>query len=45
MVNVEPILTPLVTERGFALRNLVRVVRERIVNSSAMNIKIFAKML
>ena len=43
MLNVEPVTAPFVTEVCLALCNLVCVMREDIVNTAAMNIKVFAE--
>ena len=45
MKNVEPIVAPLVAEVRLALRDLVCVVRECIVNAAAVDVEIFAEML
>ena len=44
-MNVKPMATPLVSERGLALRYLIGVVRKGVIYTAAMNIKIFAEML
>ena len=43
MVNVHPIITPLVSKICLALRDLVGMVGERVVNSTAMDINALAK--
>ena len=45
MQNVHPVVAPVVTEIAFALRNLVCVMRESIVDSAAVNVKVFAEVL
>ena len=45
VMNVKPMLAPLVTEGRLALRYLVGVVREGVIYTAAMDIKIFAKVL
>ena len=45
MMNVEPIVTPLVPEGRLALSYFVGVMRESVINSAAVDIKILAKML
>ena len=42
---MEPILTPIVTEGGFALRYLVGVVREGIIYTAAVDIKVLTEVL
>ena len=45
MMNVEPVLAPLVTKGSLGLGNLVGVVGELVINSSAVNITILAEVL
>ena len=45
MVNVEPMTAPLVTDKRLALCDLVCVMGERVVNSSAVNVKILTQVL
>ena len=45
VVNVEPIIAPLVTDERLTLRDLVGVVGERVVNSAAVDIEVLAKIL
>ena len=42
---MEPVRTPLVTEKSLTLCNFVCVVGESIVNAAAVNVKIFTAML
>ena len=44
-MNVEPVFAPLVTEGGLTLSYLVGMVREGVVYSSAMDVKVFAEVL
>ena len=43
MLNVEPVTAPFVAKVGFALRDLVGVVREDIVYAATVNIKVFTE--
>ena len=45
MMNVEPIFAPLVTKGRLALRDLVRMVRKCIIDTAAVDIEIFPKIL
>ena len=38
MMNVEPIVTPLVTVSSFGLRDLISVMRESVIDTAAVNI-------
>jgi len=42
---MEPVRTPLVTEKSLALCNFVCVVGESVVNAAAVNVKIFTAVL
>ena len=42
--DMHPVIAPLVPQIGLALRNLVGVVRERIVNTAAMEVQPLAQM-
>ena len=39
---MEPVVTPLMAEECLGLRNFVRMMRERIINTATVNIKIFS---
>ena len=41
---MEPVSAPFVSEICFALRDFVRVMRECVVHTAAVDIKIFAEM-
>ena len=45
MENMEPIITPFVSKVCLTLRYLVGMMRKRIVNTAAMNIKLSTKVL
>ncbi len=45
VVDVEPVIAPVMSQIGFALCNLIGVVRESVVYSSAVDIEVFAQML
>jgi hypothetical protein len=45
MVNVKPVIAPLVPKRRLALSYLVRMMRKSVIYTAAVNIKILAKML
>ena len=42
---MEPVFAPRVAEIRFALCNLVRVVRKRVINAAAVNVEVFAEVL
>ena len=42
---MEPVRTPLVTEKSLALCNFVCVMGESVVNAAAVNVKIFTAVL
>ena len=44
-MNMEPVVAPLVTQISFTLSYLVGVVRECVVDTAAVKVKIFTKML
>ena len=43
--NMEPVVAPLVTDKGLGLCNLVGMVRECIINTAAVDIQIFTQVL
>ena len=45
MINMEPVIAPLMSQVRLGLCDLIRVVREDIVYSSTMNIHVFTQVL
>ena len=45
VVHMEPVVAPLMAEIGLGLCNLVRVVREGIVDAAAVDVEVFAEVL
>ena len=45
MMHMEPVVAPLVAEVGLGLGDLIRVMREGIVDAAAVDIQIFAEVL
>ena len=45
MLDMEPVIAPLVAEEGLGLGDLVRVMREGIVDAAAVDIQIFTEVL
>ena len=45
MMNMEPVITPFMSEKGLTLSYLIGMMREHVINTAAVNIHIFTQML